>query len=258
MTETNKCPKCAYSSDTCFSECPACGIIISKFVAIENEQKQDERDTAVGTKAALQTFQDSHALKIQQCKEWGEILTGFETRNRYRIMDSWGNQLFDAEEVSGSIFTLLSRLMLNWLRPFTITIYSENGEELFSLKRPFRFYFHQVMICKPNGAILGKVTRRFTLLRRNYSVTDKADRDVFSLIGPIFRPWTFLIHHNHNEAGKIVKKWSGLAKEAFTDADDFGIHFPKEISTEQKALLLGAVFLIDFVHFEMKSNHGYN
>lgn len=254
MTETSNCPKCGFSSDTEFSECPACGIIVSKFVAIENERKQNDRTAAAGTATALQTFVETNALKIQQRKEWGEILTGFETRNRYRIMDSWGNQLFEAEEVSGSLFALLSRLMLNWLRPFTITIFSDNGEELFSLKRPFRFYFHQVVICKPGGAIIGKVTRRFTLLRRNYSVLDKADREAFSLIGPILRPWTFLIFHNHQEAGKIVKKWSGLAKEAFTDADNFGIHFPKGISTEHKALLLGAVFLIDFVHFEMKSN----
>lgn len=254
MTETNQCPKCSYSSSTGFSECPVCGIVISKFVAIENERKHQEHDTAMGTKTALQTFEEIRALKIQQRKEWGEILTGFETRNRYRIMDSWGNQIFEAEEVSGSIFTLLSRLMLSWLRPFTITIFSENGEELFTLKRPFRFYFHQIVICKPNGAILGKVTRRFTLLRRNYFVFDKADREVFSLVGPILRPWTFLIHHNHQEAGKIVKKWSGLAKETFTDADNFGIHFPKDSGTEQKALLLGALFLIDFVHFEKKSN----
>lgn len=254
MTKTNQCPKCGYSSDTGFSECPACGIIVSKFVAIEKERRHVERDEAAGANLSLQKFKETGALKIEQLKEWGEILTGFETRNKYRIMDSWGNVFFEAEEVSGSIFTLLSRLMLTWLRPFTITIFSENGTELFVLKRSFRFYFHQVVISKPNGALLGKVTRQFTLFRRNYSVIDKADREVFSLLGPILRPWTFLIHHNHEEAGKIVKKWSGLAKESFTDADNFGIHFPRGIDTEKKALLLGAVFLIDFVHFEKKSN----
>ena len=39
-------------------------------------------------------------------------------------------------------------------------------------------------------------------------------------------------------------------KESFTDADNFGITFPKGIDLSQKAVLLGAVFLIDFVHFE--------
>ena len=56
------------------------------------------------------------------------------------------------------------------------------------------------------------------------------------------------------ELGKITKKWSGLLKESVTDADNFGINFPKGIDLGKKAILLGAVFLIDFVHFENKGN----
>ena len=52
----------------------------------------------------------------------------------------------------------------------------------------------------------------------------------------------------------IQKKWSGLAKEAFTDADNFGVTFPPDWPVEKKTLALGAVFLIDFVHFEDKGN----
>ena len=43
-------------------------------------------------------------------------------------------------------------------------------------------------------------------------------------------------------------------KEGFTDADNFGVMFPAEWDVELKALFLGAVFLIDFVHFENKGN----
>ena len=39
-------------------------------------------------------------------------------------------------------------------------------------------------------------------------------------------------------------------KEGFTDADNFGVEFPNEWDIRLKALFLGAVFLIDFVHFE--------
>jgi len=43
-------------------------------------------------------------------------------------------------------------------------------------------------------------------------------------------------------------------KEGFTDADSFGVTFPADWDVELKALLLGAVFLIDFVHFENRGN----
>ena len=48
----------------------------------------------------------------------------------------------------------------------------------------------------------------------------------------------------------ITKKWSGLGKEMFTDADHFGVEFPERADIALKAVLLGAVFLIDFAHFE--------
>ncbi|MFL2928006.1 MAG: phospholipid scramblase-related protein, partial [Opitutales bacterium] len=62
--------------------------------------------------------------------------------------------------------------------------------------------------------------------------------------------WTFFIKNNGTEYGKITKKWSGLLKESFTEADNFGVVFPEEWDVKVKALFLGAVFLIDFVHFE--------
>ena len=56
------------------------------------------------------------------------------------------------------------------------------------------------------------------------------------------------------EVGKISKQWSGLAREAFTDADNFGISFPMDLDVRMKAVLMGAVFLIDFMFFEKKAN----
>ena len=62
--------------------------------------------------------------------------------------------------------------------------------------------------------------------------------------------WTFKIRRESTEIGKISKKWSGFFKEGLTDADNFGVEFPVETGLADKALLMGAVFLIDFVHFE--------
>ena len=38
------------------------------------------------------------ALVVSQKKEWGEIATGFETRNRYTVSDGSGNTLYVAAE----------------------------------------------------------------------------------------------------------------------------------------------------------------
>ena len=104
------------------------------------------------------------------------------------------------------------------------------------------------------GQSLGTMKREFALLRRIYSVFDPNDRRIFQLFGPILHPWTFEIRDDSKEYGQITKQWSGALKEGFTDADNFGVTFPNDWSNEQKALFLGTVFLIDFVHFEDKGN----
>ena len=104
------------------------------------------------------------------------------------------------------------------------------------------------------GQSLGVIERRFALLRRIYDVRDARGQAVFQLFGPILHPWTFQIRDDRGEHGKITKKWSGLLKEGFTDADNFGVTFPSEWDVRRKALFLGAVFLIDFVHFENKGD----
>lgn len=58
-----------------------------------------------------------------------------------------------------------------------------------------------------------------------------------------------------SEIGKISKQWSGLVKEAFMDADNFGVQFPMDLDVKAKACLLGAVFLIDFMFFEKSGNN---
>lgn len=44
----------------------------------------------------------------------------------------------------------------------------------------------------------------------------------------------------------------------FTDADNFTVDFPQNASGQQRMLLLGALFLIDFLYFEKTSNDSHN
>ena len=189
------------------------------------------------------------SLIVSQQKEWGEILSGFETKNKYVISDTSGNRIYYAAEEPGS---LLLRLFLKALRPFTIVVLTESNQVVIRVIRPFRFYFHRAEIIDPQGKSLGVIEKQFSLLGRKYSVFNSSGKEIFQLFGPFLHSWTFIIKNNNVEYGKITKKWSGLLKEGFTDADNFGVIFQKGWDVKVKALFLGAVFLIDFVHFENK------
>lgn len=195
----------------------------------------------------MQSLANVSGLGIRQAKEWGEILTGVETKNKYQVVDQDGASLFYAAEVGGS---WIARIFLKSFRPFTVKVVDHDSQTILEVRRPFRFIFHEADILNAEGQLFGKIIKKFTLLRRVYSVTDATGAEICQLFGPLLKPWTFQIKHEGIELGKIHKKWSGLGKEALTNADNFGIEFPSDCPPAVKAIFLGAVFLIDFVHFE--------
>ncbi|RKY14346.1 MAG: scramblase [Planctomycetota bacterium] len=200
----------------------------------------------------MEALTQTDGLVVQQKKEWGEILTGFETKNKYAIYNTAGDSLYYAAEVGGNI---LLRLFLKAWRPFEIAVVKPDNQIALHLKSPFRFYFREIAVHDASGQLLGSIQRRFSILRRKYTVYDSQGQEICELFGPILHPWTFEIRENGEIFGKITKKWSGLLKEGFTDADNFGVTFPVDWPKEIKAILFGGVFLIDFVHFENKNNN---
>jgi len=187
------------------------------------------------------------AIVITQKKEMTEVFSGFETCNKYQISDPSGAPLYEAEEVGGNS---LVRMFLKAARPFEITVRNSVNETILHVSRPWRFFFHEAEIRDVNGKPIGKIKREFSLLRRIYTMYDGVGQETSQLFGPLLKPWTFEIKEQDRLVGKITKKWSGFLKEGFTDADNFACEFPQDWSVEKKALFMGAVFLIDFCHFE--------
>ena len=195
----------------------------------------------------MEQLQSVTSLAVKQKKEWGEIVSGFETKNKYVVMDQLGNELFYAVEVGGSF---LLRSFLRGMRPFTMDILLSSGERVLQLRRPFRFILSHLDIYDRQGTKIGSLQQRFTILKRLYSVYGAEGQCMAQLVGPILHPWTFHVVRNGVEVGSIKKQWSGMGKEMFTDADNFSATFPPDFDEKQKSILLGAIFLIDFVHFE--------
>lgn len=195
----------------------------------------------------MERMATTRTLAVRQRKEWGEILTGLEARNRYSVHDADGREIFLAAEIAGSF---LARIFLGHWRPFEILVVAPDGAAALTIKRPFRWFFHEIHVSGADGSPLGSVKQRFAWLRRRFSVRDALGREFCELYGPILHPWTFEIREGERVHGRIVKRWSGVGKEVFTDADNFGVEFPRGWEVSRKAIFLAAVFLIDFLYFE--------
>lgn len=203
--------------------------------------------------AALASFVRPTRLSVRQRKRWLEILTSLDARNTYAVYDEAGNPVLNVQEQGKGFGNLLKRLFLNSLRPFTAKVEDVTaGREILSLRRPFRFIFARLEVSTADGQHLGALQKRWTWFRRKYTVEGPDGRELATLFGPFFRPWTFKIipAGQEQEVGLIQKKWSGLAKEMFTQADNFWIEFGQVTDPHLRTLLFASTVLIDVVHFE--------
>jgi uncharacterized protein YxjI len=195
----------------------------------------------------------STSLVIRQQKEWGEILTNWDSKNRYAIGDGGDTPMLYAGEVSSGIGGFLARGFLKNNRPFTIEVRDAMGQVQLVIRRPFTFFFSRIEIADAMGQHIGTVRQRFAFFARRFTVEDASGNEVATLHGPFFKPWTFRVLVGDAEVGVIRKKWSGLGREMFTAADTFGLELGATMGPELRPLCLAATFLVDFVYFE---NHG--
>jgi hypothetical protein len=213
-----------------------------------------------------------------------EALTGFETENQYDIFGIVNGQtqqvLYAAEQSD-----CCGRQCCGSSRPFGMLLFGANdpaGQPVLSIDRPLR--------CKPplgccclqeltvysGGGRSGGDRTPIGTLQQDY-VCCGSEFSVlvggilcFRILGPVcvcdgpccgdqeFFIVTPTGHQHIPTPGgdaRITKLGGGdsveaAVQEAATDADNFGCTFPPFATPEQKAVLLAAVFLIDFLFFE--------
>ncbi|XP_063698104.1 protein spaetzle 5-like [Culicoides brevitarsis] len=195
-------------------------------------------------------------LIVHQKADKLEAISGYETQNKYAIFHPSGQQLFFAAEDSDWCM----RMCYGKGRPFEMSIIDvQHHQEVIHISRPFRcglFCFneckHEIEIFS-QGVAIGSVRQNFSWFYPNFSVKNEVGETVLKITGPCIQAscggdvdFSIMTREGY-EIGKISKKWSGFAREMFTDADNFGINFPMDLDGKMKAVLIGALFLIDFM-----------
>ncbi|XP_053269047.1 phospholipid scramblase 1 [Pleuronectes platessa] len=199
-------------------------------------------------------------LLIKQKVEVVEALVGFESNNKYEVRNAMGQNVFYAVEENDC----LSRQCCGPVRSFNIHVLDNFGQEVITVTRPLKcmscFFpccLQELEVQSPPGNTVGYVVQQWHPFSPKFLVTDEHCEPVLKIHGP-FCGWSclpdvdfeILTMDEVSKIGKISKQWTGLLREMFTDADNFGIQFPMDLDVKIKAVMIGACFLIDFMFFE--------
>ncbi|KAG7526452.1 hypothetical protein JOB18_040354 [Solea senegalensis] len=228
-----------------------------------------------GCPPGLEYLTQVDQLLIKQKVELVEALVGFESNNKYEVRNSMGQSVFYAVEENDC----LSRQCCGPVRSFTIHILDNFGQEIITITRPlkcmsccFPCCLQELEVQSPPGNTVGYVMQQWHPFSPKFIVTNENCEPVLKIHGP-FCGWSFLPDVDFeldrrptpthdvlfvlsvtypqiltmdevSKIGKISKQWTGLLREVFTDADNFGIQFPMDLDVRMKAVMIGACFLI--------------
>ena len=204
----------------------------------------------------LHHLQSVTQVFIRQKRELAEVF-GFETRNKYSIELEDGTQVGFAAEQQKGFFGILMRQALGHWRKFDINLYGPERQLEFVAHHPFRFYYQKLEVRGVSGELIGSLERRFEILGKRFDLTDRSGQVLMSVRSPLWRIWTFPFKKDGQEHAVVVKKWGGLVKEIFLDADSFALNFiSPNLTPDHKILLLAAAIFVDLRYFEKKAGGG--
>ncbi|MBL9038209.1 MAG: hypothetical protein JNG84_06845 [Archangium sp.] len=192
------------------------------------------------------------ALTIVQRKELGELL-GIETRNKYEIRDASGSPIGFAAEQGGGLLAILARQFVGHWREYDIMLFDAARQMAFRAHHPFRFFFQRIELFSAAGEFLGALQQRWAFFSKRFDVEDARGNVVMEMRSGLLKVWTFPFFRGEAEVARIEKKWGGVLREAFTDADTFNLSFGSVASAAERALLLAAAIFVDLQYFEKKA-----
>jgi uncharacterized protein YxjI len=192
-------------------------------------------------------------IVLRQRRELAE-LAGFETRNKFEILAEDGSPLGFAAEQGSGLGATLARMFLGHWRTFEIHVFDATRQLVVVAVHPFRMIFQRLEIRSADGRALGALQQRFSVLWKRFDVEDALGSTRFRVSSPLWKPWTFPFEREGREVACVRKKWSGLLKESFTDADNFQIEFTDpSLTDDDRTLLVAAGLFIDLQYFERKA-----
>lgn len=191
-------------------------------------------------------------LFVKQIRELAELI-GFETRNKYAILDEHQQPVGYAAEQQKGFLGFLARQFLGHWRSFEILIFDAARQPVIRARHPFRFFFQRLEVYSGGQEYIGAVQQRWAVFRKKFDVQDRDGHVILQVSSPFFKFWTFPFLRQGRQAAVVEKKWGGIFTEIFSDKDTFHIEFTDPALTEtERRLVLAASMFIDLQYFEAK------
>ena len=170
-----------------------------------------------------------------------------ELVNEYKVLDQEGNQIGAVAQVGQSTAKKIARFVssLDQFMTHTYEIRDADEKPLLVLTRPRKFVKSSFLLTRPDGTEVGQVKQANVFGKIRFSL-EAGGQVVGSINAENWRAWNFNIQNAEGtEVARITKKWVGLAKAAFTTADNYVVEIQQQMQDPLLSLVVAAALCVD-------------
>lgn len=186
-----------------------------------------------------------------------ERVAVFKIRDTYDLLDPESGATIGLVKEETTGWARWMRLLLKKaLLPAVVNVYErEDQPPVIWLRKGPGFIHTNVKVSNGRGQEIGRFKSKLFTLGGGFHVFD-ATGQKFAEVKGDWKGWNFkLLDANGLELGIITKKWAGLGRELFTNADQYVISMSDSApaAPDRAALLLAAALAVDLVFKEHQS-----
>jgi len=170
-----------------------------------------------------------------------------ELNNEYAIFDAEGRKIGAVEQVGQSSARKALRLVsnLDQFMKVHLEVTDAAGRQLLRLTRPGKVLKSTVIVERPGVGEVGRLVQENAIGKIRFAMV-VGDQKLGSVNAENWRAWNFSIRdHAETEVARITKTWEGLAKAAFTTADNYVVQIHRPLEDPLRTLVIAAAVTVD-------------
>ncbi|XP_053618971.1 phospholipid scramblase family member 5-like [Plodia interpunctella] len=225
-------------------------------------QEEAEPVLQVATPAPFEELSSVDRLLITKRLRVKRALLFRGKRNRFFVRTPDQNLLYTVEEEN----SWWVGYFCSGLRPLQLHVNNSDGAEVMRVSRPFACtprllpcQLQTIQVYAPPENLIGTVEQIWTAIAPEYVVKDAEGNEVLWIHGPkitlsCFQDVQFHITKpDGTAAGATCKRWQGLKHALFYApvSDRCGVAFERDLSGVQKALLLAATLIFEYLYYDI-------
>ncbi|HEV2071814.1 MAG TPA: phospholipid scramblase-related protein [Acidimicrobiales bacterium] len=170
-----------------------------------------------------------------------------ELNNEYAVYDQHGHQIGAVRQVGQSAAKKVLRMLTNVDQFLThkLQVVDATGAPVLALTRPAKVFKSRVVVEDAGGQQVGEIVQENVVGKIHFGL-QAGGRRIGSINAENWRAWNFNIQDESGaEVARVTKTWEGLAKTAFTSADNYVIQIHRPLEDPLRTLVVAAALGVD-------------